>query len=59
MVDPRNTSKTCPIHKALIKYGEDRRGIYSKGSEKWHREVVALISLYMRAMPRRASGFQV
>jgi IS605 OrfB family transposase len=24
MVDPRNTSKICPIHNALIEYGEDR-----------------------------------
>jgi IS605 OrfB family transposase len=38
MVDPRNTSKICPIHKAVIKYGEDRIGICSKGGEKWHRE---------------------
>jgi IS605 OrfB family transposase len=43
MVDPRNTSKICPIHNAPIEYGEDRIGICSKGGEKWHREVVALI----------------
>jgi IS605 OrfB family transposase len=24
MVDPRNTSKICPIHNASIEYGEDR-----------------------------------
>jgi transposase len=24
MVDPRNTSKICQIHKAVIEYGEDR-----------------------------------
>jgi transposase len=36
-----------------------RIGICSKEGEKWHREVVALISLYMRAMPRKASEFQV
>jgi putative transposase len=66
MVDPRNTSKICPIHKAIIEYGEDRIGICNKGGEKWHREVVALINIYlmasrpfMRAMLRRASGFQV
>jgi hypothetical protein len=45
MVDPRNTSKTCPIHKAPIEYGEDRIGICSKGGEKWHREVAALINI--------------
>jgi transposase len=65
-VDPRNTSKICPIHNALIEYGEDRIGICSKGGERWHREVVALINIYILkpskpfwAMPRRASGFQV
>jgi IS605 OrfB family transposase len=67
MVDPRNTSKICPIHNAPIEYREDRIGVCSKGGEKWHREVVALINIYilkpskpcMRALPRRASGFQV
>jgi transposase len=60
MVDPRNTSKICPIHNASIEYGEDRIGICSKGGERWHREVVALINALsygprpsMRAMPRR------
>jgi putative transposase len=50
MVDPRNTSKICPIHKAVIKYEEDRIGICSKGGEKWHREVVALINIYLKAL---------
>jgi IS605 OrfB family transposase len=50
MVDPRNTSKICPIHNALIEYGEDRIGVCSKGGEKWHREVVALINLYLKAL---------
>ncbi|MDT7888214.1 MAG: zinc ribbon domain-containing protein [Desulfurococcales archaeon] len=46
MVDPRNTSKTCPIHKAVIEYGENRIGVCSKGGERWHREVVTLINIY-------------
>jgi transposase len=65
MVDPRNTSKICPIHKAVIKYGEDRIGICSKGGEKWHREVVALINIYLKALEalyegsaQKGSGFQ-
>jgi putative transposase len=33
MVDPRNTSKTCQLHRVTIEYGEDRIGICSKGSE--------------------------
>jgi transposase len=45
MVDPRNTSKTCPIHEASIEYGKDRIGICSKGGEKLHKEVAALINI--------------
>jgi IS605 OrfB family transposase len=30
MVDPRNISKICPIHNALIEHGEDRIGVCSK-----------------------------
>jgi len=58
MVDPRNTSKTCPIHKAIaiIEYGEDRIGICSKGGEKWHREVVALINIYLKALEALNEG---
>jgi putative transposase len=56
MVDPRNTSKICPIHKAIIEYGEDRIGIYSKGGEKWHREVVALINIYLKALEALYEG---
>jgi Transposase and inactivated derivatives len=48
MVDPRNTSKTCPLHKAVIEYG--RIGVCSKGGERWHREVVALINIYFKAL---------
>ncbi|MDT7888664.1 MAG: zinc ribbon domain-containing protein [Desulfurococcales archaeon] len=50
IVDPRNTSKICPIHKAVIEYGEDRIGVCSKGGERWHREVVALINIYLKAL---------
>jgi Transposase and inactivated derivatives len=50
MVDPRNKSKICQIYKAPIEYGEDRIGICSKGGERWHREVVALINIYFKAL---------
>ncbi|MDT7895919.1 MAG: zinc ribbon domain-containing protein, partial [Desulfurococcales archaeon] len=50
MVDPRNISKICLIHRAVIEYGEDRIGICSKGGEKWHREVAALINIYFKAL---------
>jgi IS605 OrfB family transposase len=65
MVDPKNTSKICPIHKAVVEYGEDRIGVCSKRGERWHREVAALINIYLKALealyealPRRASEFQ-
>jgi hypothetical protein len=57
MVDPRNTSKICKIHKATIEYGEDRIGICSKGSEKWHKEVAALINLYLKAFEALYEGY--
>jgi IS605 OrfB family transposase len=57
MVDPRNTSKICPIHNAPIEYGEDRIGICSKGGERWHREVVAVINLYFKALEALYEGY--
>jgi hypothetical protein len=57
MVDPRNTSKICPIHNAPIEYGEARIGICSKGGERWHREVVALINLYFKALKTLYKGY--
>jgi putative transposase len=57
MIDPRNTSKICPIHNTSIEYGEDRIGICSKGDERWHREVVALINLYFKALEALYEGY--
>jgi putative transposase len=56
MVDPRNTSKIRLIHNASIEYGEDRIGICGKGGEKWHREVVAVINLYFKALEALYKG---
>jgi putative transposase len=56
MVDPRNTSKICQIHRAVIEYGEDRIRICSKGGERWHREVVALINIYLKALEALYEG---
>ena len=56
MVDPRNTSKICPIHNAPIEYGEDRIGICSKGGERWHREVAALTNIYLKALEALYEG---
>jgi hypothetical protein len=56
MVDPRNTSKICPIHNAPIEYGEDKIGICSKGGERWRREVVALINIYFKALEALYEG---
>jgi len=49
-VDPRNTSRVCPIHGAEIIYGRDRHGTCSKGGETWHRDVVACYNLLLRAL---------
>jgi transposase len=52
MIDPRNTSKICPIHNTSIEYEEARIGICSKGGERWRREAVALINvLFYDPMP--------
>ena len=49
-VDPRNTSRTCPIHNAKIIYSNGCRiGRCSKGGELWHRDVVACYNLLLRA----------
>jgi IS605 OrfB family transposase len=49
-VDPRNTSKMCPIHSALIIYRNSSRvGKCSKGGELWHRDVAACYNLLLRA----------
>jgi len=52
-VDPRNTSRTCPVHKSRITYSNGSRiGRCRKGGELWHRDVVAVWNLLFRA--RRA-----
>ncbi len=49
-VDPRNTSKLCPIHDAPINYGNGSRiGKCIKGGELWHRDLVACWNLLLRA----------
>lgn len=49
-VDPRNTSKLCPVHGAIIVYSNDSRvGRCSIGDELWHRDVAACINLLLRA----------
>ena len=49
-VDPKNTSKLCPIHNAPINYGNGSRiGKCSKGEEIWHRDVIACWNLLLKA----------
>jgi len=49
-VNPKNTSKTCPIHSALVIYKNGSRvGRCSKGGELWYRDVVACYNLHLRA----------
>ncbi|MEM4032822.1 MAG: transposase [Zestosphaera sp.] len=50
-VNPRNTSKLCPVHRAVIKYSNDSRiGTCSTSGEKWHRDVVACFNLLIKAL---------
>ena len=50
-VNPRNTSKVCPIHGTEIIYdGRNRHGVCSKGGETWHRDVAACYNLLLRAL---------
>ena len=50
-VNPRNTSKLCPIHNVLINYGNGSRiGRCSKGGELWHRDVVACWNILLKAL---------
>ena len=49
-VNPRNTSKTCPIHSALVIYRNvSRVGRCSRGGELWHRDIVACYNLLLKA----------
>jgi len=49
-INPKNTSKLCPIHNAEIEYDyETRHGRCPAGGEVWHRDVVAVWNLLLRA----------
>ncbi len=49
-VNPRNTSKPCPIHRTPITYNNGSRiGRCSVGGELWHRDVVACWNLVFKA----------
>ena len=47
-VNPKNTSRLCPVHKAPIKYNGSRVGKCSIGGEKWHRDAAACYNLLLR-----------
>ena len=50
-VNPKNTSKLCPIHRALITYGNGSRiGSCGKGGELWHRDIAACWNLLLKAL---------
>ena len=49
-VNPKNTSRLCPIHSAPIIYSNGSRvGRCSKGGELWHRDVAACWNLLLKA----------
>jgi len=50
-VNPKHTSKLCPIHNAPINYDNSSRiGRCSRGGELWHRDVVACWNLFFKAL---------
>jgi len=50
-VNPKNTSKLCPIHTSPINYDNSSRiGKCSEGGEIWHRDVVACWNLLLKAL---------
>jgi len=50
-VNPRNTSRLCPVHGARIVYGDGNRlGRCSAGGELWHRDAVACYNLLLKAL---------
>ena len=50
-VNPKNTSRLCPVHNAPIIYSNgSRMGKCSKGGEIWHRDVVACWNLLLKAL---------
>jgi len=50
-VDPKNSSRICPVHKSRISYRNGSRiGRCLKGGELWHRDVVSLWNLLLRAL---------
>ncbi|AMM54796.1 RNA-guided endonuclease InsQ/TnpB family protein [Pyrococcus kukulkanii] len=48
-VSPKNTSRICPIHNTPVKY-DGRYGVCTVGGEVWHRDVLAVWNLYLRAL---------
>ena len=50
-VDPWNTSRLCPVHRAPILYSNGSRiGRCSVGGELWHRDVAATWNLLFKAL---------
>ena len=56
-MNPKNTSRLCPIHNAPINYNNGSRiGKCSKGGEIWHRDVVACWNLLLKALRGNGSN---
>jgi len=56
-VNPRSTSRLCPVHGAKIIYNNGFRvGKCSVGGELWHRDVVACLNLLFRVRPGDGSN---
>nr|WP_216082444.1 IS200/IS605 family accessory protein TnpB-related protein [Pyrococcus abyssi]QFN51290.1 IS200/IS605 family transposase [Pyrococcus abyssi] len=55
-VNPKNSSRLCPIHNAVVKYESGRFGVCSVGGEVWHRDILAVWNLYLRALQSDGSN---
>lgn len=49
-VDPRKTSKICPMHGVELKFTSWRYAVCPEGGEKWHRDMVACWNILLRAV---------
>ncbi len=56
-VDPKNTSRLCPVHGSEIAYEDGSRvGRCTKGGEIWHRDAAAVWNLLLKALRGDGSG---
>ncbi len=48
-VNPKDTSRLCPVHKAVIAYYNTRIDKHAKGGKHWHKDVAACWNTSLKA----------